>query len=138
MNLSWCWSGLPRLAASQRHLSLTSHNLVLFLQHDDVLQEKCDVVLHPVCTESTTCITVHQGSSTSPLLTLWNGFCRGGLPYTLQDVQQHPRSLPLDATSTSSPVLTSKNTSRHCQMSPQMIKKSPLGNSHPLEISASL
>ena len=30
----------PRLLASQRHLSLTSHNLVLFLQPDDVLQEK--------------------------------------------------------------------------------------------------
>lgn len=99
----------PRLLASQRHLSLTSHNLVLFLQPDDVLQEKCDDVLRSVCRDSMTDITAHQGSSTSPLLTFGSGFRHRGLPCILQDALQCPRSLSLDARSAPSSVLTTKS-----------------------------
>ena len=140
----WKWISLgvggvyPRLLASQRHLSLTSHNLLLFLQPDDVLQEKCDDVLRSVCIDSMTYITVHQGSSTSPLLTFGNGFHHRGLPYILQDALQRPWSLLLDAGSAHPQFWQPKAIFRHCHMSPQYDRNHPQGETTTVEISASL
>lgn len=108
-----------------RCYGLTSHSLVLSLQHDDALQEMCDGVLHSACTDSMTYIPHTRAAPPQHYRHFGMDFVLGGCPVHCGMLSSIPGPYSLDASSTSSPVSTTKNVSTHSQMYPQGQKSLP-------------